>query len=174
MLYKQRQQKLWKWMALFLVGTLLQFLFYVPVRTLAESSNVAANSASCSSITSPLSPEEQTYARAAWQYFVKNYQPATGFTNSTGGYPSGTLWDMGNYLMALNAARWLNLTDQADFDARLNKFLTGLGNLKLFEDALPNKVYNAATGQMVDYTNTPIERGIGWSALDVGRILAAF
>ncbi|MBD2253555.1 DUF3131 domain-containing protein [Nostoc parmelioides] len=174
MLYKQRQQKLWKWMALFLVGTLLQFLFYVPVRTLAQSSNFAANSASCSSITSPLSPEEQTYARAAWQYFVKNYQPATGFTNSTGGYPSGTLWDMGNYLMALNAARWLNLTDQADFDARLNKFLTGLGNLKLFEDALPNKVYNAATGQMVDYTNTPIERGIGWSALDVGRILAAF
>lgn len=161
-------------MALFLVGTLLQFLFYVPVRTLAQSSHVAANSASCSSITSPLTPEEQTYARAAWQYFVKNYQPATGFTNSTGGYPSGTLWDMGNYLMALNAARWLNLTDQTDFDARLNKFLTGLGNLKLFEDALPNKVYNAATGQMVDYTNNPIERGIGWSALDVGRILAAF
>ncbi|MEH2031559.1 MAG: DUF3131 domain-containing protein [Nostoc sp.] len=168
MIYKPPQQKLLRWIALFLVGTFLQLLFYIPTPVLSQNSN------SCSNITAPLTPEEQTYARAAWQYFVKNYQPATGFTNSTGGYPSGTLWDMGNYLMALNAARWLNLTDQADFDSRLNKFLTTLNTLKLFEDALPNKVYNAATAQMVDYGNNPLERGIGWSALDVGRILAAF
>ncbi|MEH1846169.1 MAG: DUF3131 domain-containing protein [Nostoc sp.] len=168
MIYKHHQQKLLRWIALFLVGTFLQLLFYIPTPVLSQ------NSSSCSNITAPLTPEEQTYARAAWQYFVKNYQPATGFTNSTGGYPSGTLWDMGNYLMALNAARWLNLTDQADFDSRLNKFLTTLSSLKLFEDTLPNKVYNAATAQMVDYGNNPLERGIGWSALDVGRILAAF
>ncbi|MEH2155303.1 DUF3131 domain-containing protein [Nostoc sp.] len=168
MIYKPPQQKLLRWIALFLIGTFLQLLFYIPTPVLSKNSN------SCSNITAPLTPEEQTYARAAWQYFVKNYQPATGFTNSTGGYPSGTLWDMGNYLMALNAARWLNLTDQADFDSRLNKFLTTLNGLKLFEDALPNKVYNAATAQMVDYGNNPLERGIGWSALDVGRILAAF
>lgn len=76
--------------------------------------------------------------------------------------------------MALNAARWLNLIDQVEFDSRTNKFLTTIGGLKLFEDSLPNKVYNAATGQMVDYGNNPIEQGIGWSALDIGRILAAF
>ncbi|PHJ61205.1 hypothetical protein VF14_21870 [Nostoc linckia z18] len=168
MIYKHHQQKLLKSMALFLIAIFLQFLFYIPTPVLSQNTN------SCSSITVPLTAEEQTYARAAWQYFVKNYQPATGFTNSTGGYPSGTLWDMGNYLMALNAARWLNLTDQADFDTRLNKFLTTLSSLKLFEDALPNKVYNAATAQIVDYGNNPIERGIGWSALDIGRILAAF
>ncbi|MEH2407017.1 DUF3131 domain-containing protein [Nostoc sp.] len=168
MIYKPPQQKLLRWIALFLVGTFLQLLFYIPTPVLSQNSN------SCSNITAPLTPEEQIYARGAWQYFVKNYQPATGFTNSTGGYPSGTLWDMGNYLMALNAARWLNLTDQADFDSRLNKFLTTLNSLKLFEDTLPNKVYNAATAQMVDYGNNPLERGIGWSALDVGRILAAF
>jgi hypothetical protein len=168
MLYKPPQQKLLRWIALFLVGTFLQLLFYIPTPVLSQNSN------SCSNITLPLTSEEQTYARSAWQYFVKNYQPATGFTNSTGGYPSGTLWDMGNYLMALNAARWLNLTDQADFDSRLNKFLTTLSGLKLFEDALPNKVYNAATAQMVDYGNNPLERGLGWSALDIGRILAAF
>ncbi|MEH2160356.1 MAG: DUF3131 domain-containing protein [Nostoc sp.] len=168
MRYKPHQHKLLRWIALFLVGTFLQLLFYIPTPVLSQNSN------SCSNITAPLTADEQTYARAAWQYFVKNYQPATGFTNSTGGYPSGTLWDMGNYLMALNAARWLNLTDQTDFDARLNKFLTTFSSLKLFEDALPNKVYNAANGQMVDYGNNPLERGIGWSALDVGRILAAF
>ncbi|QKQ74665.1 DUF3131 domain-containing protein [Nostoc sp. TCL240-02] len=168
MIYKHPQQKLLRWIALFLIGTFLQFLFYIPTPVLSQNSN------SCSNITAPLTSEEQTYARGAWQYFVKNYQPATGFTNSTGGYPSGTLWDMGNYLMALNAARWLNLTDQADFDARLNKFLTTLSSLKLFEDTLPNKVYNAANSQMVDYGNNPLEQGIGWSALDVGRVLAAF
>ncbi|MBD6618090.1 DUF3131 domain-containing protein [Komarekiella sp. 'clone 1'] len=168
MTHKPRQQKLLRWIALLLVGTFLQFWLYIPTPVLSQNSN------SCSNITVPLTPDEQIYARAAWQYFVKNYQPATGFTNSTGGYPSGTIWDMGNYLMALNAARWLNLTDQADFDARLNKFLTTLSNLKLFEDTLPNKVYNAATAQIVDYGNNPIERGIGWSALDLGRMLAAF
>lgn len=128
---------------------------------------------SCAAITAPLTPEEQEYARIAWQYFVKNYQPATGFVNSVGGYPSGSLWDMGNYLTALNAARWLNLIDQKEFDDRLTKFLTTFNNLKLFEGALPNKVYNAATGQMTDYGNKPVERGIGWSALDIGRLLAA-
>ncbi|QLE54098.1 DUF3131 domain-containing protein [Nostoc sp. TCL26-01] len=168
MLFKHHQQKLLRWIAMFLVGTFLQLLFYIPTPVLSQNPN------SCSSITAPLTPEEQTYARAAWQYFVKNYQPATGFTNATGGYPSGTIWDMGNYLMALNAARWLNLTDQADFDTRLNKFLTTLNSLKLFEDALPNKVYHAATAQMVDYGNNVIEQGIGWSALDIGRMLAAF
>ncbi|MDJ0733146.1 MAG: DUF3131 domain-containing protein [Nostocaceae cyanobacterium] len=129
---------------------------------------------SCGQITNPLTPEEEKYARSAWQYFINNYQPQTGFTNSTGGYPSGTLWDMGNYLMALNAARWMNLIDQPDFDTRLNKFLNSLSGLRLFENTLPNKVYNAANGELVDYGNNPIERGIGWSALDIGRILAAF
>ncbi|MEM8828090.1 MAG: DUF3131 domain-containing protein [Cyanobacteria bacterium P01_G01_bin.19] len=128
----------------------------------------------CANIVNPLTPEEETYARTAWQYFLNNYQESTGFTNAAGGYPSGTLWDMGNYLMALNAARWMGLTDQADFDVRLNKFLASLSGLRLFEDSLPNKVYNTATGEMVDYGNNPVERGIGWSALDIGRILAAF
>ena len=132
------------------------------------------NGNQCANIVSPLTPEEEIYARTAWQYFLNNYQESTGFTNAAGGYPSGTLWDMGNYLMALNAARWLGLTDQADFDLRLNKFLASLSGLRLFEDSLPNKVYNTATGEMVDYGNNPVERGIGWSALDIGRILAAF
>ena len=172
MIYQNSKKKLLKWIATFLIATFTQIWFYIPTSAISQTDAPTTNI--CSSITAPLTPEEQTYASAAWQYFVKNYQSATGFTNSTGGYPSGTLWDMGNYLMALNAARWLNLTDQADFDTRLNKFLTTLSSLKLFDDSLPNKVYNAATGQMVDYGNNPNERGIGWSALDIGRILAAF
>ncbi|MEW6493350.1 MAG: DUF3131 domain-containing protein [Cyanobacteriota bacterium] len=174
MLQKRHQQKWLKLIALFLVGAISQSLLSVSVPDRAIAQSPTAAPSACAEITAPLTSEEQTYAKAAWQYFVNNYQPATGLTNSTGGYPSGTLWDIGNYLMALNAARQLNLIDQADFDYRLNQFLQTLSNLKLFEDALPNKAYNAATGQMTDYGNNPVDRGIGWSALDVGRILAAF
>ncbi|MEA5552647.1 DUF3131 domain-containing protein [Anabaena cylindrica UHCC 0172] len=169
---QRRHHKLVRWIALFLSGAFLQFLFSIPTVSLAQNSPANANS--CSQITAPLTPEEQIYARSAWQYFVNNYQENTGFTNSTGGYPSGTLWDIGNYLMALNAARWMNMINQSEFDSRLNKFLTNFANLKLFENALPNKVYNTANGQMTDYGNNPLEKGIGWSALDIGRILAAF
>ena len=128
----------------------------------------------CAAITQSLTPEEMSYAQSAWNYFVDNVQPGTGLSNSAGGFPSGTLWDLGNYLAAMNAARWLGLIDQAEFDSRLNQFLSGLSQLRLFEDTLPNKVYNSATGEIVDYGNNPLEHGIGWSALDIGRILAAF
>ncbi|MEM9807479.1 MAG: DUF3131 domain-containing protein [Cyanobacteria bacterium P01_D01_bin.56] len=128
----------------------------------------------CAAVTQPLTPEEMSYAQSAWNYFVDNVQPATGLSNSAGGFPSGTLWDLGNYLAAMNAAQWLGLIDEAEFDNRLNQFLTSLSQLRLFEDTLPNKVYNSATGEIVDYGNNPLERGIGWSALDIGRILAAF
>lgn len=158
--------------ALFLISLFLQnvLVFVSPARLLAQSPVVTE----CSNLATGLTPDEQNYARAAWAYFVKNYQPETGFANAVGGYPSGSLWDIGNYLMALNAAHGLNLIDQPTFDSRLNQFLTGVSNLPLFENTLPNKVYNAANGQMVDYNNNPTDRGIGWSALDIGRILAAF
>jgi hypothetical protein len=176
-----RQQKWLRTIAWFLVGMSLQLL--LQVFTLAPSVAQAPTPApsaspvsggSCAALSAPLTSEEEEYARSAWQYFLNNYQPDTGFTNSVDGYPSGSLWDMGNYLTALNAARWLNLIPQSDFDARLNKFLTTLSGLKLFEDTLPNKVYHAANGQLVDYNNKPVDRGLGWSALDLGRMLAAF
>ena len=134
----------------------------------------APTAASCGALTAPLSADELKYARSSWTYFVNNYQAATGFVNAAGGYPSGTLWDIGNYLAALNAARWMGLIAQPEFDQKLNLFLTSLSKLKLFDGKLPNKVYNSATGAMTDYGNKPLERGLGWSALDLGRLLAAF
>ncbi|AFY92153.1 DUF3131 domain-containing protein [Chamaesiphon minutus] len=172
--FHSHQPKWVKWTALFLVGISLQFVlqFFPPEPVMAQ--NQAAKPSMCESIVAPLSPEEEDYAKTAWQYFQANYQPDTGFANSTGGYPSGTLWDLGNYLMAMNAARWLKLIPQSEFDQKMNKFLTTLNSLKLFEGTLPNKVYNAKTAEVVDYANKPTPRGIGWSALDIGRMLAAF
>lgn len=128
----------------------------------------------CAAITQPLTPDERAYAQSAWNYFQDNLQASTGLSNAAGGYPSSTLWDLGNYLTALNSARWLGLIDQSEFDGRLNQFLTTLSRLSQFEDTLPNKVYNSATAEMTNYGNAPTDRGIGWSALDLGRMLAAF
>ena len=127
----------------------------------------------CGQLTAPLTEQEKEYAAVAWQYFVNNRQPDTGFTNSANQFPSGTLWDQGNYLMALNAVRWMGIVDQDEFDLQLNQFLTSLGDLPLVEGALPNKVYNSATAEMVDYGNNPTKKGLGWSALDIGRFLTA-
>lgn len=138
------------------------------------SATTEESNPTCGAFTDPLTAQEQEYAAVAWQYFVNNRQPETGFVNAAHQYPSGTLWDQGNYLMALNAALWLGLIDQSEFDIQLNQFLTSLGDLPLVDGALPNKVYNSATGEMVDYANIPTETGIGWSALDIGRLLAAF
>lgn len=169
---KWRKKACWiKYTALFLVGIFSQFLFTFFPPAIQSSQALEGNSCA---ITTPLSPEDEAYARSAWNYFVDNTQPDTGFSNSAGGFPSGTLWDLGNYLAAMNAALWMGFIDQSEFDHRMNQFLTTLGGLRLFEDTLPNKVYNSATGEMVDYGNNPIDRGIGWSALDIGRVLAAF
>lgn len=167
-LYDRCLRRLTSVITLVVISQPLWVFGITPKAVQAEGANA------CGVITNPLTPEEQQYARIAWQYFVNNYQKDTGFVNSTGGYPSGTLWDMGNYLMALNAVRWMGIIDQKEFDNRLNKLLTTLGNLKLIENSLPNKVYNAANAQMTDYGNNPIDKGIGWSALDIARLLAAF
>ena len=157
-----------------IILSLLGLSIHGIVQSSIQPSLAQSPTSSCPKLSAPLNAEEQSYAQTSWKYFVNNYQPKTGFTNSVGGYPSGSLWDMGNYLMALNSARCLSIIDQAEFDNRLNKFLTTLGTLKLFDNALPNKTYQAETGELVDYGNAVIERGIGWSALDVGRMLAAF
>jgi hypothetical protein len=48
-----------------------------------------------------------------------------------------------------------------------------LERLPLFADELPNKAYHAATAQMTDYANAPAPGGIGFSAVDLGRLVSA-
>jgi hypothetical protein len=120
---------------------------------------------------SSLTAQEREYAETAWQYFVNNYHEETGMVNSVDNYPSTTLWDTGNYLMALIAARKLGIIDETTYDRRLTKLLHTLQTIKLYRGLLPNKVYNAQTLEMTDYQNNVAPEGIGWSAIDIGRLL---
>ncbi|MDK9776030.1 MULTISPECIES: DUF3131 domain-containing protein [Vibrio] len=118
-----------------------------------------------------LTEEEYEWANVAWQYFDNNYQENTGLVNSVDGYPSTTMWDTASYLLGLIAAEKLNIVTDDVFNLRMDKALTTLARLPLVDGQLPNKAYNTQTLQMVDYANNPKDNGIGWSAIDIGRVL---
>ena len=110
-------------------------------------------------------------AQVAWRYFENNYNQETGLVNSVDNYPSATLWDTGNYMMALISVKKLKIIDEHTYDIRMKKLLTTLASLELYKGMLPNKVYNVQTLKMTDYKNKIFEKGIGWSAIDIGRLL---
>ena len=118
-----------------------------------------------------LTAQEREWARTAWTYFERNTDPRTGLTASVESFPSTTLWDASSSLLALLSARELGLVTQAAFDERMARALGSLGKLPLFADQLPNKSYDVRSLAMTDYRNQPAPQGIGWSAIDIGRLL---
>ncbi|NOT85162.1 MAG: DUF3131 domain-containing protein [Methylococcaceae bacterium] len=118
-----------------------------------------------------LTQEEEQWAKIAWTYFRNNYQAETGLVNSVDEYPAASMWDTASYLMALIAVQRLKIIDNQEFDDKLTNALRGLARLPLFDGQLPNKSYNTQTLEMVNYKNKVTARGVGWSAIDVGRIL---
>ena len=120
-----------------------------------------------------LAPEDLAAARIAWAYFETNTRPETGLVDSVREFPSTTLWDQGGYVFALLAAHRLGLVDDAELTARADALFGSLGRLPLYKGRIPNKVYNTVTLEMTDYANTPRPDGIGFSALDIARLLLA-
>ena len=124
-------------------------------------------------ITGTSTSEDLDHARIAWRYFENNTDATTGLVNSTDNYPSTTMWETGSYFVATIAANRLGVIDESQAVARIGTALDTLNTMRLFDDMLPNKAYNVRTGEMVNYANQPIERGLGWSALDIARMVAA-
>ena len=121
--------------------------------------------------TRKLTNAELGVAKTAWIYFENNYNEATGLVNSVDNYPSTTLWDTGNYMMGLISAEYLHIIDKETYNTRMQKLLETLAKIDLYGGLLPNKVYNAQTLAMTNYKNRVSKKGIGWSAIDIGRIL---
>jgi hypothetical protein len=119
----------------------------------------------------PLSEQEMEWAKIAWKYFENNYQESTGLVNSVEGYNATTMWDTASYMMALIAAKKLEIIGVDAFNSRIATVLLTFERMALFENRLPNKSYNTATAEMVNYQNQRTEEGIGWSAIDIGRLL---
>jgi Protein of unknown function (DUF3131) len=119
----------------------------------------------------PLDARERALAAAAWAYFERNTHRATGLAASVKGHPSTTAWDLGSQLLAVLSAEDLGLVSRAGASARLARALRSLAAMPRCEGGLPNKAYDIRTLQMVRYDGRPAPDGIGWSALDVARLL---
>jgi hypothetical protein len=124
-------------------------------------------------ITGTSTSEDLDHARIAWRYFENNTDTTTGLVNSTDNYPSTTMWETGSYFVATIAANRLGIIDEGEAVSRIGTALDTLNTMRLFDDMLPNKAYNTRTGELVNYANQPVERGLGWSALDIARMVAA-
>jgi hypothetical protein len=111
-------------------------------------------------------------ARIAWRYFERNTHD-TGLVSAVEGHPSTTAWDLGSSIVAALAAHELGIVAGAELDARLSALLRTLETLPLFAGELPNKAYDARTARMTDYANAPAPEGIGFSAVDLGRLVSA-
>jgi hypothetical protein len=116
-----------------------------------------------------VSAQEVQWARTAWRYLENNTDDITGLVNGMDRVPTFTAWNAGDAIAATIAGHELGVIDAREFDLRLSRLLGFLATMDLSQGQLPNKVYNAVTGRMVGFENRPDD--IGWSAVDVGRLL---
>jgi hypothetical protein len=119
-----------------------------------------------------LTDADRAIAQTAWRYFPANTRP-TGLIDTVARYPSTTMWDQGSALLGLLSARQLGVIDQAEYARRAGQLLRALAALPLVDGRVPNKSYNTLSAEMVNYNNEPAPRGIGWSAIDLGRMAVA-
>lgn len=110
-------------------------------------------------------------ARTAWAFVERNYVPSTGLARAHDSYQFLTVWDIASLLAATYSAHGLGLITDATYHQRTQKVLTTLASMPLFEGAAFNKMYDAHTGRMVGRDLKPSTKGIGWSAIDMGRLL---
>lgn len=118
-----------------------------------------------------LTEKELQWAKNAWQYFETNYQESTGLINATDKFEVVSMWEVASYMMALVAAKKLELIDADLLHQRFTKVLNTLERLPLFFGRLPNKAYNSRNLMMVDYNDPLTNKPRGWSALDIARLL---
>lgn len=118
-----------------------------------------------------LTQEEIKFARIAWKYFENNYNPETGFVNSVDKYHATSLWDLTSSLMATMSAYEIGIIDTVELDKRLVIALNSLNRIPLYQNVLPNKMYNTISLEMTTYDNRPSLEGVGWSSMDIGRFL---
>ncbi|SHO81580.1 hypothetical protein MNB_SV-15-127 [hydrothermal vent metagenome] len=117
--------------------------------------------------------EELKMAKISWKYIENNFIKKTGLMSAADKYPSASVWDWANGVYAIFAAKKFKLITQEKYEEMMNRFLTTMQDMKLFNNELPNKTYNTISAKMTDYGNKPTPDGIGWSAADLARLLAS-
>ena len=109
-------------------------------------------------------------ARGAWAYVTREVTSA-GFVGATRNYQFLTVWDMGSELAAAWSARELGFITPAQYRAFVGRILASIERMPLYDGAAFNRMYSAVNGKMVDSKAQASDKGMGWSALDHGRLL---
>ena len=117
--------------------------------------------------------EELEMAEISWKYIENNFIKHTGLMNAAHQYPSSSVWDWANGIYAIYTAKKFKLITQEKFEEMMNRFLTTMQKMDIFNNELPNKTYNTISAKMTDYGNKEVKDGIGWSAADLARLLSA-
>jgi hypothetical protein len=118
--------------------------------------------------------ERQLYmngARIAWAFVERNYQPSTGLARAHDTYQYVTLWDIASTLAATYSAHELGLVSDQVYNQRIQRALTTISTMDLFDGAAFNKSYDSKTGKMIDRNQRISSKGYGWSVTDIGRLL---
>ncbi|MGF1685450.1 DUF3131 domain-containing protein [Photobacterium japonica] len=121
--------------------------------------------------TIPLSRDELLLAKKAQYYIDRNWQEETGFINSVQGYPHSTMWDIASGLSAILSLEGLGLYSTEETELKIQRTLDTLSSLVLYDNRLPNREYSTHTAQPSGSMSQTAQKGNGWSALDIGRLL---
>lgn len=140
------------------------------VRLLLSAALLLAAGAPASAAPAPLSAQDRALGTACLHYMQAN-RLKTGLVSSGAKFPATTMWDVGSQLAGMVAARELGLLGPKDFDAWMRQVLTSLAALRLYHGELPNKAYNGETLLPVDYGSLAPAKEIGFSAIDLGRLV---
>lgn len=132
----------------------------------------APSAASCQDAAAVDDRVYRDAAERAWGWIDRNYHPSTGLVGATEHYALVTVWDVGSALMALYAAHELGLLPRDDYDRRMGAALRTLQSMPLYDGVAFNRLYSARTGQMHGRDERVTQRGYGWSATDLGRLLS--
>ncbi len=108
-------------------------------------------------------------ARAGWTYVTREVT-SVGFVGATKNYQYLTVWDMASEFAAAYSARELGFITRAGYHTFVDRTLSSMEKLVLYDDAAFNRLYSAQTGAMVDAKGESSKVGMGWSGLDHGRL----
>jgi hypothetical protein len=145
----------------------------------ADQRTATAPVAAPARATAPALPdtaEDRLYrdaAERAWRWIDRNYRPATGLIRATDQYSLVTTWDIGSGLLAMHSAHELGLLADAEYEVRMSRALRTLQALPLYDRTAFGRFYSVDNAQMYGRDERPTERGYGWSATDLGRLLTA-
>lgn len=110
-------------------------------------------------------------ARTAWQFLDRGYVAKTGLVMAQPDWPYPTLWDIASTLAAYYSARGLGFITTEEYVQRTRQALQTLKAAKLYDGVAYGRNYDARTGELIGAGHEAAGNGIGFSAIDLGRLL---